>query len=125
MTELQCSSTFLALDSDFFLGAKIRTPTTGALTLRHFPYNENSPRLLKITSVNCRLPSTKVIYRGEKIHAFVSKFKVASCEHASLESTYYKQLLLFVIVLYCVEGVVIAAQCTASKLFKIYCAPRM
>ena len=42
---------------------------TGALSFRHFLYNENPTKPLNTTSVKCCLPSTDVIDRQEKIHA--------------------------------------------------------
>ena len=58
---------------------------------RHFPYNENSWRALNTTSLKCCLPSTDVMYRRQKIHVCVWRFKVASYKRASLKSTRFLQ----------------------------------
>ena len=54
-------------------------------------YNETPTRALNATSLKCCLPSTDAMYRQEKIHACVWRFKVASNKCALLKSTRFSQ----------------------------------
>ena len=92
MTKWLCYSIFLALDSDSFLA--INEIPVGALSFRHFPYNENPMRALNTNSLKCCLPSTGTIDRREKSHVCVWWFKVASWMRASLKSTSFLPVFL-------------------------------
>ena len=60
-------------------------------SFRHFPYNENLTIALNTTSLKCCLLSTDAIDRLEKTYACVWRFKVASCNRASLKSPRFSQ----------------------------------
>ena len=60
------------------LGVRPRSGT------RHFPYNENSTRVLNTTLLKCCLSLTDAINRRGKIHACVWRFKVSLWKRASL-----------------------------------------
>ena len=105
----QCSSTFLALDSDFFEGKPDSCGSPGCLlswyqeisskslnqvrcSSRSFIFLTTKIRhALNTTSLKCYLLSTDAIDRWEKNHVYVWRFKGASCKRASLKSTRFLQ----------------------------------
>ena len=100
----QCSSTFLALDLDFFFGKKTRLLCLLTLLIwfsatscysrpkaGYFSNNKNPTRALNTTSLKCLLPTTDAIDSREKVHACVWRCKIASCKRSSLKSTRFSQ----------------------------------
>ena len=72
----QCSSTFLALDSDFLENSLLpwyapcdfwQFPKLKGPKVRYFPNNKNPTRALNTCSLKCCLPSTDAIDRQEKL----------------------------------------------------------
>ena len=107
----QCSSTFLALDSEFLRKTRLvwfprlltllisaditkKKKSESSLllqTFHHFPYNENPTWALNTTSFKCCLPSNDAIDRRGKTHVCIWRFKVASCKRVSLKTTRFLQ----------------------------------
>ena len=67
------------------------TSDCSCLKVGYFSNNENPTRTLNTTLLKCCLPSTDAIDRREKIHAWVRRFKVASCKCTSLKFTRLKK----------------------------------
>ena len=74
-------------------GFSPKTSESSALlqSFGHFPCNENPTRTLNTTSLKCTCHQLTLLRGGEKIHACVWRFKVASCKRASLKFTRFSR----------------------------------